>query len=143
VVGVGAVVVDGDRVLLVKRAHEPLKGQWSIPGGGVELGETVRSAIAREVLEETGVVVEVGPIVEVVDRFEHDADGRVLYHYVLVDFLCHATGGAVCCASDADAAEWVALDRLADYAVAEFTVVVIRQAFAAATQSTPAPRAAR
>jgi 8-oxo-dGTP diphosphatase len=128
VVGVGAVVIDGDRVLLVKRAHEPLKGQWSIPGGGVELGETISAAVAREVLEETGVVVEVGPIVEVLDRFEHDADGRVLYHYVLIDFLCRASGGVICCASDADAAEWVALDRLAEYGVAEFTTRVIRQA---------------
>ena len=88
VVGVGAVVFDADRVLLVKRAHEPLKGEWSLPGGAVELGETLEAAVAREVLEETGLAVDVGPVVEVLDRVQHAADGRVEYHYVIVDYLC-------------------------------------------------------
>ena len=128
IVGVGAIVLDDDRVLLIKRGHEPLKGQWSIPGGGVELGETLAVAIAREVREETGVDVEVGPMVEVLDRIGHDAGGQVQYHYVLVDFLCRPSGGVVCCASDADAAEWVSLDRLAQYGVAELTIGVIHKA---------------
>ena len=130
VVGVGAVVLDGDRVLLVKRGHEPLKGQWSLPGGGVETGETLEAAIAREVREETGLDVEVGPMVEVLDRIGRDAAGIVEHHFVLVDFVCRATGGLLRGASDADDAEWVPLDRLTDYGVAAVTVQVIRKAFA-------------
>lgn len=128
VVGVGAVVLDGDRVLLVKRGHEPLKGEWSLPGGVVELGETLETAIVREVREETGLDVAVGPIVDVLDRLRYDPDGRVKYHYVLVDFLCRPSSGVLCCASDADGAEWAGLDELARYAVAEATVSVIEKA---------------
>src|SRR3989440_8404211 len=88
IVGVGAVVLDGDRVLLAKRAHEPLKGQWSLPGGGVEIGETLEEALRREVLEETGLAVSVGPVVEIFERIERQADGRIEYHFVIVDYLC-------------------------------------------------------
>jgi mutator protein MutT len=128
VVGVGAVVLDGDRVLLIKRGHEPLKGQWSLPGGSVEIGETLETAIAREVSEETGLTVEVGPIVEVLDRITRDAGGRVEHHFVLVDFVCRATGGVLRGASDADAAEWVSIDQLTAYGVASVTAQVIRKA---------------
>ena len=127
IVGVGAVVIDADRVLLIKRAHEPLKGQWSLPGGRVELGETLEQAVAREVREETGLDVQVGPIVEVRDRIMRDADGRVDYHFVLVDFVCRPSGGILCGASDADAAEWVPLDALATYGIAAVTAAVIRK----------------
>ena len=127
IVGVGAVVIDTDRVLLIKRAHEPLKGQWSLPGGRVELGETLEQAVAREVREETGLDVQVGPIVEVLDRIMRDADGRVDYHFVLVDFVCRPSGGILCGASDADAAEWVPLDALASYGIAAVTAAVIRK----------------
>jgi 8-oxo-dGTP diphosphatase len=128
VVGVGAVVLDANRVLLIRRAHEPLKGQWSLPGGGVELGETLEQAVAREVQEETGLDVDVGPIVEVLDRIVRDADGRVEHHYVLVDFVCRPSGGILSSASDADAAEWVPVAALEDYGVADVTVAVIRKA---------------
>jgi 8-oxo-dGTP diphosphatase len=130
VVGVGAVVLDGDRVLLIKRGHEPLKGQWSLPGGSVEIGETLETAIAREVREETGLTVEVGPMVEVLDRITRDASGRVEHHFVLVDFVCRATSGILGGASDADAAEWVPLERLTAYDVAGVTVQVILKAVA-------------
>ena len=93
IVGVGAVVVDDGRVLLVKRAQAPLKGEWSLPGGAVEVGETLSAAVQREVLEETGLVVSVGPIVEVLDRIHTDGDGRVEYHYVLIDYACTVVGG--------------------------------------------------
>jgi len=128
VVGVGAVVLDGQRVLLVKRGHAPLKGQWSLPGGGVETGETLEQAVAREVLEETGVTIEVGPIVEVLDRISRDSDGRVEHHFVLVDFVARPSGGFLRSASDAEEAEWVQLSDLPKYEVAPVTMSVIQKA---------------
>jgi len=128
VVGVGAVVLDGDLVLLIKRSKAPLKGQWSLPGGGVEVGETLEQAIAREVREETGLAIEVGPIVEVLDRISRDADGRVEHHFVLVDFVCRPNGGVLRVASDAEDAAWVALADLARYEVAPVTISVIQKA---------------
>ena len=130
VVGVGAVVLDAARVLLVKRGHEPLKGEWSLPGGAVELGETLETAIAREVREETGLDVEVGPIVDVLDRLRYDTDGRVKYHYVLIDILCRPSGGTLASASDADAAAWVTIAELSVLGVAQATVSVIEKGIA-------------
>jgi mutator protein MutT len=129
VVGVGAVVVEGDAVVIVRRAREPLKGQWSVPGGAVELGETLGAAVAREVREETGLDVEVGPVVEVLDRIRVDEDGRPRFHYVLVDFVCRRVGGQLAAGSDAAAATWATLPELAQYDVAPATVAVIRKAF--------------
>jgi ADP-ribose pyrophosphatase YjhB (NUDIX family) len=130
IVAVGAVVFDDDRVLLVRRANEPLKGEWSLPGGAVELGETLRVAVAREVFEETGLQVEVGPIVEVLDSIRFEGSHRPRFHYVLVDFLCLPAGGRLACSSDADAVAWVGLTELDDYGVAALTTRVIRKAFA-------------
>jgi 8-oxo-dGTP diphosphatase len=130
VVGVGGVVLDGSRVLLIKRGNPPLKGQWSLPGGGVEVGETLEQAVAREVLEETGLTIEVGPIVEVLDRISRDVDGRVDHHFVLVDFVCRAAGGEVRSGTDAVDAAWVALADLARYEVAPVTISVIQKAAA-------------
>lgn len=127
IIGVGAVILDGDRVLLVKRGHAPLNGEWSLPGGGLELGETLEEGIRREVLEETGLVVEPSEVVEVLDRISRDAKGRVQYHYVLVDFLCRVVGGNLAYATDAADARWAGLNDLA--AVAPFTVAVIQKAF--------------
>lgn len=129
IVGVGAVVIDDDRVLLVRRANEPLKGEWSLPGGAVEVGETLGTAIAREVREETGLDVEVGPIADVVDRLRFDADGRARFHYVLVDFVCRPKGGALESGSDALAVTWANQTDLASYGVAESTIAVIKKAF--------------
>jgi 8-oxo-dGTP diphosphatase len=128
IVGVGAVVVSDGRVLLVRRGHEPLKGEWSLPGGAVEVGETLRAAVAREVLEETGLEVDVGLVVEVLDRIVSDPDGRARYHYVLIDYLCRPVGGTLSCASDAEQAVWATCDELAHYRVAESAVAVIRKA---------------
>jgi ADP-ribose pyrophosphatase YjhB (NUDIX family) len=114
VVGVGAVVLVDGKVVLVRRAHEPLKGEWNLPGGGVEVGETLREACAREVREETGLVVDVGAVIEVFDRIMLDAAGAVQYHFVLVDYVCHPVGGALACGSDASdivLADPAALDR--------------------------------
>jgi mutator protein MutT len=129
IVGVGAVIVSDDRVLLVRRANEPLKGEWSLPGGAVEVGETLRAAVAREVLEETGLEVEVGPVVEVLDRIRLDPERRVEYHYVLIDYLCRPTGGNLACASDAEDVAWAGIHELAEYRLAESAVSVIRKAF--------------
>ena len=127
-VGVGAVVVDDTRVLLVKRAHAPLKGQWSLPGGVVELGETLAAAVAREVLEETGINVEVGPMVEVLDRVERGPDGRVEYHFVIVDYLCWPCDGRLAHGSDADDVRWAGLLELHDLQVTQTAIDVVRKA---------------
>ncbi len=104
--GVGAVVVNEGRVLLVQRGTEPAKGQWSIPGGLIDVGESLREAVAREVLEETGLVVEPVELIELLDRIHRDGD-RVRYHYVIADYLCRVVGGTLLAASDADAVRWV------------------------------------
>lgn len=117
IAGVGAVIVrdhpDGRKqVLLIRRAHEPLKGEWSLPGGAVELGETLHAAICREVLEETGLIVEPIDTLLALDRIARDDAGRVRYHYVLVDFLCRVVGGSLACATDALDARWATADDL-------------------------------
>ena len=138
IVGVGAIVLDGDRVLLVKRAHEPLKGEWSVPGGAVDVGETLEAAIRREVREETCLDVEVGPIIDVLDRIRYDPDGRVKFHYVLVDFVCSPVGGTLRGASDAEEAAWATRADLGRYGVASETIGVIDKAIACrATAWTP------
>jgi mutator protein MutT len=106
-VSVGALVIDNGRALLIRRGKEPLKGEWSVPGGAVEIGETLASAVKRELREETGLEAEVGDVIGVFDRIYPDATGRTEYHYVLVDFLCRRTGGEARPAGDVDAAEWL------------------------------------
>jgi len=105
-VGVGAVVVDEGRVLLVRRGRELLKGHWSLPGGMLELGEPLTAGVVREVREETGLVVEPVELVELLDRIHRDGE-RVRYHYVIADYLCRVVGGELKAASDADAVRWV------------------------------------
>lgn len=107
IVAVGAVVVDADRVLLVRRGSEPLKGEWSLPGGALELGESLTAGLVREVREETGLLVEPVELIELLDRIHHEA-GRVRYHYVIADYLCRVTGGVLQAASDADEVRWAA-----------------------------------
>ena len=129
IVGVGAVIVDADRVLVVKRGRPPLEGAWSLPGGAVEVGETLVAAVQREVLEETGLVVAVGPMIEVLDRIHLAADGRVEYHYVLIDYVCSVIGGRLRPESDVSDARWVTRPELPTLAVAPLTVSVIDKAF--------------
>ncbi len=115
IVGVGAVIVDAGKVVLVRRRYEPLAGQWSLPGGTLELGETLEAGAAREVREETGLHVDVGPVIEVFDRIMLDEERRVRYHFVLVDYLCRPVGGELQAGSDVDAAVLVAPASLDAY----------------------------
>jgi 8-oxo-dGTP diphosphatase len=131
IAGVGAVIVrdrpDGQKqVLLIRRAQEPLKGEWSLPGGAVELGETLEQAICREVQEETGLIVETVDIVQAFDRISRDPEGRVRYHYVLIDFLCRIAGGWLACATDALEARWATANELEG--LTPLAVEVIRKA---------------
>ena len=133
-VGVGGVVVTADgQVVLVRRATEPLAGQWSLPGGAVELGETLASALAREVLEETGLEVDVGPLVDVIDRIFTDDAGRVRHHYVLVDYLCRPRGGQLEAGSDADEVAAVEPASLEAYGLDTRTRAMIERAVSMAS----------
>ena len=114
-VGVGAVIVQDGKVLIVKRKYDPLAGQWSLPGGGVELGETLEDSVAREMLEETGLEVAVGPVIEVFDRITRDERGEVRYHFVLVDYLCWPVGGELQANSDVADARFVDPSELPEY----------------------------
>jgi 8-oxo-dGTP diphosphatase len=140
IVGVGAVVLvrpdqaaalgwreplSGTGVVLVKRRFEPLAGQWSLPGGGVEVGETLTTAIAREIVEETGLLVDVGPSIEVFDRILHDADQRVEYHFVLIDYVCRAAGGRLTAGSDVADVAVVEPDKLPPFALTDKALEVI------------------
>jgi 8-oxo-dGTP diphosphatase len=128
IVGVGAVIVDQGRVLLVKRGSPPLAGQWTIPGGVVELGETLRAAAEREAREETGLTVRAGEVIEVIDRILPGENGRPQYHYVLVDFLCSFLEGEVCAGSDAAEVAWAGEDELEKFKLEKTAVEVIIKA---------------
>jgi 8-oxo-dGTP diphosphatase len=115
-VGVGAVIVEchreDNRVLLIRRGQPPLLGEWSLPGGVLECGETLREAVAREAREETGLLVETGEMLGVYERVIRDDEKRVRYHYVLIDFLCRAVGGDLKAGSDAADVRWFTRDEL-------------------------------
>lgn len=136
-IGIGAVIVLEGRVVLVKRRFEPLAGQWSIPGGAVEVGETLEACVAREMAEETGFIVEVGPVVEVLDRITRDDDGRVLYHFVLIDYLCWPIGGELRAGSDVAEAALAEPSELAQYQLTEKATAVIERALEMARDMPP------
>ena len=139
VVGVGAVVyVSGTEarrlgvrdapeqgVVLIRRRYEPLAGQWSLPGGALEVGETLEAAVARELLEETGLRVEVGPVIDVFDRIMLDSSRRVQYHFVLVDYLCRVAGGRLEPGTDAAAVVIADAARLAPFDLTQKALEVI------------------
>jgi 8-oxo-dGTP diphosphatase len=131
-VGVGVVIIENSRVVLVKRAHPPLQAQWSIPGGVLEVGEFVREAATREAREETGLIVEPGELLGVFDRVLRDGNGRVQYHYVLVDFLCRRVSGRLAAAGDASDARWFTREELPALNLAEDTLEVVHKGFARA-----------
>ena len=128
-VGVGAIIIEDARIALVKRAHPPLQAEWSIPGGVLEVGELVREAAVREAREETGLTVEPGELLGVYDRVLRNAEQRVQYHYVLIDFLCHCEGGELHAASDVSEAHWAHPEELARYELEQIALDVIEKGF--------------
>ena len=131
IIGVGAVIIDSGRALLVRRNTEPLKGEWSVPGGVLELGEKLRDGAAREALEETGLHVEVGEVLDVFDSIFPDTDGRTQYHYVLIDFLCRPLAGEAAPGSDVSEVQWITPADLDHLSLRPSIAQVIRKAFAA------------
>jgi 8-oxo-dGTP diphosphatase len=129
IIGVGAILLRGDRILMAERGREPLKGWWSIPGGVVEAGETLHEAVCREAREETGLEVEPIGVLEIFERMMRDAAGAVEYHYVLLDYLCRITGGSLQAGDDVSRVEWVRRADLPGYHITEGTLGVIEKAF--------------
>jgi ADP-ribose pyrophosphatase YjhB (NUDIX family) len=134
IVGVGAVIIQDGKVVLVKRRFEPLAGQWSLPGGRLELGETLEGGLAREMLEETGLEIEVGPVVDVFDRILLDPERKVRYHYVLIDYLCRPIAGTLAHGSDVAAAELVDPGDLDRFRLTPKATSVIEKAVAIARE---------
>jgi ADP-ribose pyrophosphatase YjhB (NUDIX family) len=131
-IGVGAVIVKDDRVLLIRRGQAPLLGEWSLPGGVLECGETLREATVREAREETGLEVETVQMLGVYERIIPSADGRTRYHYVLIDFLCRPAGGDPKAGSDAADVRWFTREELPALKLSADTVEVIHQGLQAA-----------
>ena len=129
ILGVGALILRGDEILLVERGREPLKGYWSLPGGVVEAGEGLEEAIRREVLEETGLEVDPESVVEIFERIIRDEDGRPEYHYVLIDYLCTSTQGESVAGDDVSRTAWVRREDLVSVRLTEGTLPVIEKAF--------------
>lgn len=129
VVGVGGVVIQDDRVLLIRRGTEPLKGAWSIPGGTLELGETLVEGVRRELREETGLDVRVGELIEAFERVFRDGDGRPRYHFVILDYFCEAASGTAQPGGDVTEIALAREDDLARYELTPAATRVIRKAF--------------
>ncbi|MGC9951605.1 MAG: NUDIX hydrolase [Bryobacteraceae bacterium] len=129
VLGVGALIFNRDKILLVERGKEPLKGFWSLPGGVLEIGETLEEGIIREVREETGLEVKPRKVLEIFERIIRDAQGAPEYHYVLIDYICRVTGGSLRAADDASRAAWVPRRLLSTYRITTGTLPVIEKGF--------------
>ena len=125
IIGVGAVVVHEGRVLLIRRGKEPMKGRWTLPGGALELGETLAEGTVREVQEETGLIVEPVELVELIDRIHRDGD-QVQYHYAIADYLCRVTGGTLCAGTDADGVRWIERAEWLDPAALQLDSITVR-----------------
>ena len=127
--GVGALILKRDSILLVERGGQPLKGFWSLPGGVLEVGEQLGDAIRREVREETGLEVKPLSVVEIFERILRDKDGKAEYHYVLIDYLCKPTGGELRAGDDSAKAEWIKRKNLPGLKLTEGTLAVIERTF--------------
>jgi 8-oxo-dGTP diphosphatase len=131
ILGVGALIFQDGKILLVERAKPPLEGYWSLPGGVLETGETLAEGLRREVREETGLEIEPVALLEIFERIIRDAQGAPEYHYVLIDYVCRVTGGTLRAADDARRAAWVARDALGSYSITQGTLPVIEKGFQA------------
>jgi len=129
-IGVGALIVENGRVVVIKRGKAPLLGEWSIPGGMLELGETLRQGAEREALEETGLVVRATELLGVFDRIVPDEEGNIVYHYVLIDFLCQRLSGELRAGADAADAHWFTPEEIEKLPLALDTAQVIQAALA-------------
>ncbi len=136
-VGVGGVVIDGDRALLIRRGTQPLLGEWSIPGGTLELGETLEEGVARELLEETGLEVHVIELIEVFDRiYLETAAGESIekkgprFHYVIVDYLCERISGIPVAGSDVTDVAYAREEELGNFGLTETATRILKKAFA-------------
>ena len=138
-VGVGAVIFRGEEVLLVRRGQEPAKDAWSLPGGLVELGETLTAALIREIAEETGLTVKILGVTAVLERIFPDPAGKIAYHYVLIDYACEYLEGELQPGSDITAGQFVPLTDLERFDLPQFTLEVIRRAQAQQRQGTLLP----
>lgn len=125
----GALIIEQRRVLLCRRGKEPLKGYWSLPGGAVEAGERVVDALKREVREETGLEIETNFVAEVFERITPDAEGRIEYHYVLLDYLCRVVGGELAAGDDAAEVAWFERAELPGLLITPGSLAVIEKAF--------------
>ena len=129
IVGVGGVVISSGRALLIRRGSPPLVGQWSIPGGMLEVGETLIEGVRRELAEETGIEVRVLELIEVFERIDLDASGKPQYHFVILDYLCEMVRGEPRAGSDVTAVAWAAPSELAEYSLTPTATRVIEKAF--------------
>jgi ADP-ribose pyrophosphatase YjhB (NUDIX family) len=128
-VGVGAILIRRDRILMAQRGKEPLKGWWSLPGGALETGESLKDAVCREAREETGLEIRPLRVFEIFERIMRDANGQAEYHYVLIDYICRAAGGTLRPGDDVCAVEWVRRRDLPWLRITEGTLDVIERAF--------------
>ena len=136
VVGVGGVIIADGRALLIRRGHAPLEGQWSIPGGTLKTGETIVGGIRRELEEETGIEVRVLDMIEVFERIFRDKDGKVQYHFVILDYLCEMTGGTPRAGGDVVDVAWAGEKELAKFELTEAATRVVKKAFQMARERT-------
>ena len=139
IVGVAGIIFRGQEVVLVRRGQDPALGEWSLPGGAVEVGESLEEALRREVREETGLEIDILGLTAVVNRIVRDQAGAVEFHYVLLDFLCRAAAGVPRAGSDSDQVRLIPLNRLATFDLPDQTNAVIRQAWEQLTSGSCRP----
>jgi 8-oxo-dGTP diphosphatase len=141
-VGVGGVVIRNGSALLIRRGAPPLEGQWSIPGGMLETGETLIEGVRRELLEETGLEVRVGELIEVFERINPDASGKTQFHFIVLDYLCETDSDSACAGSDVSDVAWATPAELKKFSLTETATRIIQKAFERAQggSDTPEPQ---
>ena len=136
IIAVGGVVIHDERALLIRRGQPPLEGRWSIPGGILEIGETITSAIERELKEETGISVRVLGLLEIYEKVLRDSDNRAQYHFIILDYMCEFVEGEAEAAGDVTDAAWVREEDLEKLQLTSAALRVVKKAFAFASRRT-------